>query len=125
MNQPNKLECYITLGWKGLPMANTLTYCYNSQCLKKMEGCEFIVRERIHNTSISSLPTNASPKLECLLLEGLCLVKCNTLAYLDNLKVKKKIKCCEYGPRCHLQLISSLTPLGNELLKRILSWAPT
>ncbi len=25
MNQPNKLECYKTLGWKGLPMTNTLT----------------------------------------------------------------------------------------------------
>ncbi len=26
MNGPNKLECYITLGWTGLPGTNTLAY---------------------------------------------------------------------------------------------------
>ncbi len=26
----NKLECYITLGWKGLPVANTLAYSAHS-----------------------------------------------------------------------------------------------
>jgi len=26
MYQSNKLECYITLGWKGLPVANALRY---------------------------------------------------------------------------------------------------
>jgi hypothetical protein len=25
-NGPNKLECYITLKWKGLPVTNTLAY---------------------------------------------------------------------------------------------------
>ncbi len=25
-NEPNKLQCYITLGWKGLPLTNTLAY---------------------------------------------------------------------------------------------------
>jgi hypothetical protein len=31
MNSPNKLQCYITLVWKGLPVANTLTYWAHSQ----------------------------------------------------------------------------------------------
>ncbi len=26
MNWLNKLECYIALGWKGLPMSNTLRF---------------------------------------------------------------------------------------------------
>ncbi len=26
MNMLNRLECYITLSWKGLPVTNTLTY---------------------------------------------------------------------------------------------------
>jgi hypothetical protein len=26
-NGPRKLECYITLGWKGLLQTNTLAYC--------------------------------------------------------------------------------------------------
>jgi hypothetical protein len=25
-NEPNKLECYIILGWKGLPVVNSLSY---------------------------------------------------------------------------------------------------
>ncbi len=29
-NRPNKLECYITLGLKGLPISNTQTYWSNS-----------------------------------------------------------------------------------------------
>jgi len=29
-NEPNKLECYITLGWKGLPITTTLAYWNNS-----------------------------------------------------------------------------------------------
>jgi hypothetical protein len=28
--QPNKLKCYITLGWKSLLMTNTLAYCTHS-----------------------------------------------------------------------------------------------
>jgi hypothetical protein len=27
MNGPNRLECYITFGWKGLPITNTLACC--------------------------------------------------------------------------------------------------
>ncbi len=29
MNEPNKLVCYITLGWKGLPGTDTLAFGYN------------------------------------------------------------------------------------------------
>ncbi len=37
MNEPNKVECYITIVWKGLPLANTLAYWTNLQVLKKMK----------------------------------------------------------------------------------------
>ncbi len=30
MNGPNKLECYITMCWNGLPVASTLAYQYHS-----------------------------------------------------------------------------------------------
>ncbi len=29
-NRPNKLDCCITLSWKGLPVTNTLTYLASS-----------------------------------------------------------------------------------------------
>ncbi len=35
-NGPKKLECYITLGWKGLIGTNALTYWVYSQVMKKM-----------------------------------------------------------------------------------------
>ncbi len=37
MNEPNKLECYITLGWKVLPGKNTLAYFAHLHVLKKMK----------------------------------------------------------------------------------------
>jgi hypothetical protein len=41
MNQPNKLECYITLGWKGLQVKNTLAYWVYLEVTKKIKGCEY------------------------------------------------------------------------------------
>jgi len=41
MNGPNKLECYITLGWKGLPGANTLAYWTLTLVTKKMNCCDY------------------------------------------------------------------------------------
>ncbi len=35
MNGPNKLECYITPGWKGLLETNNLGYWAHSQVTKK------------------------------------------------------------------------------------------
>jgi hypothetical protein len=40
-NGPNKLECYITLGWKGLPRKNTLADFTHSQVMKKMKCFEY------------------------------------------------------------------------------------
>jgi len=37
MNGPNKLECYITLGLKGLPVTNSLVYSAHSKAMKKLE----------------------------------------------------------------------------------------
>ncbi len=40
-NRPNKLECYIKHGWKGLPVTNTLSYWSNSKVTKKKKCCEY------------------------------------------------------------------------------------
>ncbi len=40
-NEPNKLECYITLGLKGLPLTNTLAYWQHSEVTKKMKCFEY------------------------------------------------------------------------------------
>jgi len=39
-NGPNKLECYIALRWKHLPIANTLASWAHLQLEMKMKGCE-------------------------------------------------------------------------------------
>ncbi len=41
MNAPNKLECYITLGCKGLPALNTVSYWVQSKVRKKIKCCEY------------------------------------------------------------------------------------
>jgi hypothetical protein len=40
MNWPNKLECYITLRWKGLTGRNTLAYWAHFKVTKKKKFCE-------------------------------------------------------------------------------------
>jgi hypothetical protein len=35
MNGPNKLECYITLSWKGFPGTNSLAYWANRELQRK------------------------------------------------------------------------------------------
>jgi hypothetical protein len=40
-NWPNKLECCITLGWKGLPGTNTLAYCALLQVTNKIKFREY------------------------------------------------------------------------------------
>ncbi len=42
MNQPNKLDCYITVGCKCLPVTNSLTYWACSQVTNKMKFCEYV-----------------------------------------------------------------------------------
>ncbi len=37
----NELECYIRLGWKGLPRTNNLAYWALSYVTKKMKCCEY------------------------------------------------------------------------------------
>jgi hypothetical protein len=41
MCRPNKLEFYITLGWKGLPIINTVAYWALSKVMKKVKSCEY------------------------------------------------------------------------------------
>jgi len=38
MNGPDKLECYITQDWKGLPVTNTLAYRAHFVSYEKIEG---------------------------------------------------------------------------------------
>jgi hypothetical protein len=40
MNGKNKLEHYITIGWKGLPVSNALVYFAHSSITKKIKCCE-------------------------------------------------------------------------------------
>jgi hypothetical protein len=39
-NESNKLECYITLGWKGLTVTNTLAFKVHSSVTKNMKCFE-------------------------------------------------------------------------------------
>ena len=41
MNVLNKLDCYITLVWKGLPGINTLTYWGNYKVTKLFDTLSF------------------------------------------------------------------------------------
>jgi hypothetical protein len=41
MNGPNKLDCYITLGFKGLPGINTQAFWVYSLVTIKMKGSEY------------------------------------------------------------------------------------
>jgi ABC-type lipoprotein release transport system permease subunit len=56
MNGPNKLECYITLGWKGLLGTNALAYWARLNVKNYLKG--------FHNMSFSSLFTNGPKKAE-------------------------------------------------------------
>jgi hypothetical protein len=38
MNGPNKLECYITLGWTSMPGTNTLGYIIHLYVTKEKVG---------------------------------------------------------------------------------------
>ncbi len=40
-NRPNKLECYIALGWKGLLPDNTIAYWAHLYVMKKMKCSEY------------------------------------------------------------------------------------
>jgi len=40
-NEPNKLELYIALGWKGFSGSNTLAYWVNPKVTKKKKCCEY------------------------------------------------------------------------------------
>jgi hypothetical protein len=41
MNGPNKLKCYITLGWKSLTVTNTLAYWAHSCVTNKIKCSEY------------------------------------------------------------------------------------
>ena len=43
MNGPNKLECYITLGWKGLPGKRSLAFWTISISCKEFSSCSTVV----------------------------------------------------------------------------------
>ncbi len=41
MDGSKKQECYITVGYKGLPGTNTQAYWAHSYVTKKMQSCEY------------------------------------------------------------------------------------
>jgi hypothetical protein len=100
-----------------------------------MKCCEYDPWCCIHNPLFSSQYMNGPHKLECYIIIG-CKgftsastpneLECwrglrgtNTPAYWPNLKVTKKMKCCEYGPWCciHNTLFSSKYMNGPLKLK--------
>jgi hypothetical protein len=57
MNEPNKLEYYITLGWKGLIVKNTLAYLSLSLSLSLPFSPSLKSPQTICNSSLSCLLT--------------------------------------------------------------------
>ncbi len=105
---PNKLECYIKLGWKGLPITNTLIYY---ACFMSMKCCEYEPRNCIHNTSFSSELTNGPNRLECYIKLGWkSFPVTNTLTYQA---CSMNMKCCEYEPRNCIQNTSFSSEITN------------
>ncbi len=41
LHKPDELKCYITLGWKSLPMTNALAYRAYSCVTNKIKCCEY------------------------------------------------------------------------------------
>jgi hypothetical protein len=81
-NWPNKLDCYITVGWKFLSRTNSLAYWSPFMSYKKMKCFEYGPRGRIHNFSFSSQITNWPNKLDCYITVGWkCLSGTNALIY--------------------------------------------
>ncbi len=70
MNGHNKRDCYISLGWKGFPLTNTLANWEHSQVTKKMKCCEYGPWYHIHNTSFSLSLMNGPKRLECYITLG-------------------------------------------------------
>ncbi len=96
---PNKLECYITLDWKGLPETNTNTYWAHLEVIRTIVCCEYSPCGLIRNTSFSSKRTNGPDMLECYITQGWKgLPETNTQTYWAHLKVMKTMVCCEYSP---------------------------
>jgi hypothetical protein len=87
MNRAFKVECYITLGWKGLSGANTLAYWAHPKVTKKMECCEY-------STRLQALPTKCQAWFNIFridvtfemrtVLNGICL-------FIDNSKSSDNI----------------------------------
>ncbi len=50
MNRPNKLECYITLSWKGFSGTSALAYWTHLYLTKKIKCCEFVPRSLYYKT---------------------------------------------------------------------------
>jgi hypothetical protein len=66
---PNKLECYITLGWKGLKWTNaSLLGPFISYEEKEVMRIQFL--SLIHNTRFSSSLMIRHNKLECYITQG-------------------------------------------------------
>jgi hypothetical protein len=116
MNRSTKLECFITLGWKGLSEKNNLTYCASSQVTDKMKCCEYAPRGCIHCTNFSLYLMTRPNKLDSSIrLSWKGLSETNTLTYCASSWVTNKMKCCEYAPWGQIHNTSSY--LANRVNK--------
>ncbi len=79
MNQPNKLECYIILDWKGFPITNTPTSWSDLKATKK-KFCEYHTRAGIYKTIY-----------KLLVLYRMHQSATNLLSYHDNGKIIVKV----------------------------------
>jgi hypothetical protein len=81
MSEPNRMECYITLNWKGLPGTNTLAYLVYIK-LSKMRCCEHSSLKPYSQHFILYVTYDKPNKHECYNTLGLKgLPGTNTLAY--------------------------------------------
>jgi hypothetical protein len=53
INGPNKQECYIILGLKGLQVTNSQVYWAHSYDTNKIKSCDYDSMDNIHNISVS------------------------------------------------------------------------
>jgi hypothetical protein len=85
-NRPNKLECYITLGWKGLLPDNTIAYWANLYIMQKIKCSEYgATTLSIMTLSIMTFSTfNGRNRLNKLL--------CSFLASFSNLVLCLRVR---------------------------------
>jgi hypothetical protein len=69
-NEPNRLACYITLGWNGLPRTNTLAYWLIRKSRRKRSVRQWIQSLKFTQTGSSILGIKKYAKTNALAYSG-------------------------------------------------------